>query len=93
MAWTGQLLMAIIKFWEFKLVEEMTTDLELIISKWDESILAHLPQPIQRKGKTLNFWSCWGFEEIVDDRSLIVDKFGLFFFEEILEEFKFGLIK
>ena len=61
-AWTGQILMAMAKFWVFKLVEEIIMALPVVrlISKCWESTRTHLPQPIQRSGKTLSFWRGWG---------------------------------
>ena len=55
MAWVGQLLMAAVKFWESRLIEEMTLATLLTISKWEGSISAQRPQPRQRLDKTESF--------------------------------------
>jgi len=80
--------MAEASFEEFKLVEEITVEIWLIISKWAESMRAHLPQPIQRSGKTLNFCNKLGLEAawstffwLEELEVLVVDKI----FEEELE--------
>jgi len=70
MAWAGQASIAMAKFWEERLVEEITLAILLMISKWAESIRTHLPQPRQRLTKTLSFWKLvgvvvWSVELIV----------------------------
>lgn len=95
MAWTGQILIAAIKFWEFKLVEEIIVALPVfrLNSKWEGSILTHLPQPIQRRGKTLNFWRLIGFEEMAEDELSMVEEVVLLSEEENSRESISGLEK
>jgi len=85
--------MAESSFEEFKLVEEMTVETLLIISKWAESIRAHLPQPMQRRGKTLNFCNWLGLEAAWSTFFWLEDLEVLVVGEIFKEELEFWLVK